>query len=159
MQPGILIPAHQISPPLMGCFLPRLRNSWCLDSKSSAICQDLIKLCFYTSGWLFPHPLASAPATVLVRHLAAQGHAGATFLASLFALVQGPDTSQNVWQLLRRFLAGSKAGSATWASLWAVDGQRVLTAHHQKTLPHENWDILWEYFMSVLRKMLTKRFS
>lgn len=123
MQSGISTSALEFSHPLMGFSLPRPRNSWCLDSKSFAIWQDLIKICFYTSGWLSPPPPASAQATVLMGHLAVQGHAGARSLASPSPFVQGPDISQNVWQLLRRFLTSSKAGNTSCASLWAVNGQ------------------------------------
>lgn len=60
MQSGPPPPALEISHPLVGCSLPRQRSSWRLDFKSFATWQDLIKICFYTSGWLSP-PLRHQP--------------------------------------------------------------------------------------------------
>lgn len=115
--------APEISHTLMGCSLPRWRNSWCLDSNSFAIWQDLIKICSYTSGWLSPpYQHQPRPQCCWERSLIKS-------LASLPPLVQGQDISQNARQLLRRFFICSKAGSTSWTCCWAVDGQAVDGQH------------------------------
>lgn len=145
MHSAIPTPACEISHTSVECCLPRWRSSWCLDSKSLAIWQDLIKSASAHQGAV--PPASDSPGC------SAGGRArwAAPWLPFLpwsraKASPQMPDSCWGGSCLAARL-------AARWAGCWAVDGHAVLTAQHQKVLPPESWDILWEYFVSLSRKM------